>query len=150
MLTYKNSVWLVVALLSALIMFAARQPALAADVKVYKSPSCGCCKKWVSHLTQKGFSVEVINRSNLKPVKSQWGIPSALQSCHTAVVGGYVIEGHVPADDIKRLLDEKPNIKGLVVPGMPMGSPGMEGSRQDSYAVFALDQQGQTSVFSQH
>lgn len=122
----------------------------AADVLVYKSPTCGCCGKWVEHMQQAGFSVEVQETANLVPIKQQMGVPPQLQSCHTAVVGGYLIEGHVPADDIRRLLAERPDIKGLAVPGMPLGSPGMEGPRKDPYAVLAVDKQGGVEVFSRH
>lgn len=115
---------------------------------VYKSPSCGCCKKWVSHLEQNGYTVEVHDQSNLSSIKAEMGVPRRMQSCHTAKVGGYVVEGHVPADVIARLLKEKPQIRGLVVPGMPMGSPGMEGSRKDPYDVFAFQENGKTTVYA--
>ena len=124
--------------------------ARAADIVVYKSSTCGCCKKWVSHLEQNGYTVEVHNqnRSKLSSIKAEMEVPRGLQSCHTAKIGGYVIEGHVPADVIARLLKEKPQIKGLAVPGMPMGSPGMEGSRRDAYDVLALQENGKTSIFT--
>ncbi len=127
-----------------------QKSAQAADIVVYKSPTCGCCKKWVSHLEQNGYTVEVHNqnRNKLSSIKAEMGVPRGLQSCHTAKIGGYLIEGHVPADVIARLLKEKPQIKGLVVPGMPMGSPGMEGPRRDSYDVLALQENGKTSVFA--
>jgi hypothetical protein len=120
----------------------------AAEVVVYKSPTCGCCAKWIDHLEDNGFNVEVHDRQNMKPVKDSLGIPRHLQSCHTAEVGGYLVEGHVPAGDIKRLLEERPAIKGLAVPGMPMGSPGMEGPRKDPYDVLAFDEVGNPSVYS--
>ena len=127
-----------------------QKSAHAADVVVYKSPTCGCCKKWVSHLEQNGYTVEVRNesRSKLSAIKSEMGVPGDLQSCHTARIGGYIIEGHVPADVIARLLKEKPQIKGLAVPGMPMGSPGMEGPRKDSYDILAIEVDGKTSIFA--
>jgi hypothetical protein len=127
-----------------------QKSAQAADIVVYKSPTCGCCKKWVSHLEQHGYTVEVHNqsRNKLSSIKAEMGVPRGMQSCHTAKIGGYVIEGHVPADEIARLLKEKPQIKGLVVPGMPMGSPGMEGPKQDSYDVLALQENGETSIFA--
>ena len=127
-----------------------QKSAHAADVVVYKSPTCGCCKKWVSHLEQNGYTVEVRNegRSKLSAIKSEMGVPGDLQSCHTARIGGYIIEGHVPADVIARLLEEKPQIKGLAVPGMPMGSPGMEGPRKDSYDILAIEVDGKTSIFA--
>ena len=122
--------------------------AQATDIVVYKSPSCGCCKKWVSHLEKNGYSVEVHNQHDMSPIKAEYGVPRRLQSCHTAKVGDYVIEGHVPADEIDRLLKEKPQITGLAVPGMPMGSPGMEGPRKDPYEVLTFQDNGKTSVFS--
>jgi hypothetical protein len=127
-----------------------QKSAHAADVVVYKSPTCGCCKKWVSHLEKNGYTVEVHNesRNKLSSIKGEMGVPRDLQSCHTAKIGGYVIEGHVPADVIARLLKEKPQIKGLAVPGMPMGSPGMEGPRKDSYDILALEENGKTSIFA--
>ncbi|MFV1974012.1 MAG: DUF411 domain-containing protein [Thiohalobacterales bacterium] len=119
-------------------------------ITVYKSPTCGCCTKWVSHLQENGFEVEPINRQNMNEVKTEAGIPRKLASCHTAMVGGYVIEGHVPAADIKRLLKERPEVAGLTVPGMPMGSPGMEGHRKDNYKVLTFTRTGDTTVFSRH
>ncbi|MEN8175496.1 MAG: DUF411 domain-containing protein [Pseudomonadota bacterium] len=116
---------------------------------VYKSPSCGCCGKWVDHLKAAGFKVDVENRRDLKPIKTEYGVPRHLQSCHTAKVGDYVVEGHVPADLITRMLEEQPDIKGLAVPGMPMGSPGMEGPRRDNYSILAMQHDGSTSVYAQ-
>lgn len=133
-------------MMSSLLLFA--QPANAVDVVVYKSPTCGCCKNWISHLEKNGLSVEVHNRRDMSPIKSELGVPRHLQSCHTATVGGYVVEGHVSAEDIVRLLKEKPAIKGLAVPGMPMGSPGMEGPRQDAYDVLTFRENGRTSVYA--
>ncbi|MGB1110355.1 MAG: DUF411 domain-containing protein [Gammaproteobacteria bacterium] len=119
-------------------------------VTVYKSPTCGCCSKWVEHMRSNGFEVETKDMSDMDPVKNHYGIPTSFQSCHTAVVDGYLIEGHVPAADIKRLLAEKPDSIGLFVPGMPMGSPGMEGPRKDDYSVLSVDKAGKTSVFARH
>ncbi len=130
--------------------FGSQKTAQAEEIVVYKSPTCGCCKQWVTHLRSAGLAVEVHERRNMNPIKREMGVPGALRSCHTAKIGGYVIEGHVPAEDIARLLQEKPNIKGLAVPGMPMGSPGMEGPRVDAYEVLAFDAEGKTSVFSSH
>ncbi|HYQ72976.1 MAG TPA: DUF411 domain-containing protein [Gammaproteobacteria bacterium] len=120
------------------------------SITVYKSPTCGCCTKWVRHLQDNGFEVEAINRSDMSVVKSEAGVPRQLASCHTAVIGGYVIEGHVPAPDIKRLLEERPDVAGLTVPGMPMGSPGMEGHRQDKYEVLTFTRSGDTTTFSRY
>jgi len=126
------------------------QPAASQPITVYKSPSCGCCSKWVKHLQDSGFEVNAINRNDMNSVKAEAGIPRQLASCHTAVVGGYVIEGHVPAADIKRLLKERPAVAGLTAPGMPMGSPGMEGPRQDSYDVLTFTKEGDSTVFSSY
>jgi len=119
-------------------------------VTVYKSPTCGCCSKWVKHMESNGFKVITKNRNNLNSIKQQFGIKPEYQSCHTAKIGNYVVEGHVPADDIKRMLDKKPQIDGLAVPGMPMGSPGMEGHRKDNYAVLAIKKGEVATVFSRH
>jgi hypothetical protein len=119
-------------------------------VTVYKSASCGCCRKWMDHLTANGFAVTGHDTSDVALVKNQYGVPQALRSCHTAIVGGYVIEGHVPAADIKRLLRERPKIAGLAVPGMVTGSPGMEmGNTADRYDVIAFGD-GKTSVYASH
>ena len=120
------------------------------SITVYKSPTCGCCTKWVSHLQANGFEVETIDLQDMSAVKAEAGISRQLSSCHTAKTGGYVIEGHVPADDIKRLLKERPDVTGLTVPGMPMGSPGMEGYRKDNYDVLTFTRTGETAVFSRH
>ncbi|WP_114946382.1 DUF411 domain-containing protein [Microvirga calopogonii] len=124
-------------------------PALAdaglPKVVVSKDPSCGCCSGWVDHLKAAGFPVEVHETAEINRVKVRLDVPDDLASCHTAEVGGYVIEGHVPADAIKRLLIEKPQAKGLAVPGMPVGSPGMEvpGVENDTYEVVLFGPSGQ-------
>lgn len=121
------------------------------DIHVYKSPSCGCCIDWVKHLEDNGFEVEVTETNNLNPVKIDAGLTPALASCHTAFVGDYVIEGHVPAKDIHRLIAEAPKAKGLSVPGMPAGSPGMEvGDRKDHFQVLLFNEAGQTRVFAEY
>ena len=119
---------------------------------VHKSPTCGCCGLWVDHLKEAGFQVEVRNSEDVMPVKQRLGVPYGKGSCHTAEIAGYFIEGHVPAEDIKRLLAEKPDAKGLVLPGMPMGSPGMEGPEGTArpYTVELVGRDGTTSPFSQH
>jgi hypothetical protein len=121
-------------------------------IKVYKTESCGCCKLWVAHLQQAGFSVEVQNLADLGPVKERVGLPYGLGSCHTGEVGGYFIEGHVPAQDVKRLLRERPAARGLAVPGMPLGSPGMEvaSGEVQPYDVLLVAKDGKTSVFAHH
>lgn len=124
----------------------------ASRIVVHKTPTCGCCGLWVKHLEQAGFVAEVHNMDDLGPIKERVGVPYGKGSCHTAEVGGYFVEGHVPAQDIKRLLHEKPDAKGLTVPGMPAGSPGMEvaSGRVDPYEVLLVDKQGNTSVFAKH
>ena len=118
-------------------------------ITVYKSPTCGCCSKWVEHLQDNGFEVKTVDLSDMRMIKSMSGVKPEYASCHTAKVDGYVIEGHVPASDVKRLLKERPAVTGLSAPGMPMGSPGMEGPRSDPYEVITFDKQGgETSVFS--
>ena len=121
-------------------------------ITVYKDPSCGCCTKWVSHLQANGFAPEVHDRSDMDALKDSLGVPPALRSCHTAVAGKYVIEGHVPAADLTRLLAAKPaDTLGLAVPGMPVGSPGMEmGDRRVAYDVVAFGPAGSTHVFAKH
>lgn len=120
----------------------------AHTITVYKSPTCGCCTKWIEHLEASGMTVVAVNKPDMTPTKRENGVPVELESCHTARVGDYVIEGHVPAADIARLLREKPEVVGLAVPGMPMGSPGMEGPVKDAYSVLAFLKDGKTSVFS--
>lgn len=124
--------------------------ASAEEIMVYKSPTCGCCKKWVRHLRDAGFKVKTEDHRNLTPVKQSIGVSPRFQSCHTAKVGKYFIEGHVPASDIKKLLKEKPDIRGLSVPGMPMGSPGMEGRRKDKYNVIAIDKNNNATIYSSY
>jgi hypothetical protein len=134
----------------SIVLFAGPTLADEPKVTVYKTPTCGCCKKWVTHLEKSGFEVETIDMRDLGMIKSMSGVEPKLASCHTAQVGGYVIEGHVPADDIKRLLSEHPAVKGLTVPGMPHGSPGMETGRKVPYQVLTFDAEGKTQVFAQH
>lgn len=121
-------------------------------VLVHKSPTCGCCGLWVEHMRKAGFPVEVRDTHALHGVKEQLGIPTGKASCHTAEIDGYVVEGHVPADDVKRLLAERPDARGLVLPGMPLGSPGMEtpDGRTQPYAVELLARDGSTSTFATH
>jgi hypothetical protein len=119
-------------------------------VEVWKDPQCGCCQEWVVHLKQAGFSVKVNDQGNVA-ARKRLGIPDALGSCHTGSVQGYALEGHIPAQDIRRLLREKPQAVGLAVPGMPVGSPGMDGAvykgRKDPYEVLLIAKDGSTSVF---
>lgn len=135
-------------------MLAAQQgQAALPTMTVYKSASCGCCTLWVEHAQASGFTVRTVNTDDLNTVKREMGIPPRLASCHTVMVGGYVVEGHVPADDVKRLLREKPKVRGLAVPGMPIGSPGMEQgppSGYERYDVLTFDANGATKVFATH
>jgi len=117
-------------------------------VRVWKAPTCGCCGDWVEHIRAAGFPVEVHDVQTLTAVKEEHGISAEHRSCHTATVGGYVVEGHVPADLIRRMIEERPEIRGLAVPGMPVGSPGMEvGDRKDPYDVLALLTGGSVVVY---
>ncbi len=142
---------------SAIDSFAAK-PAAAVEsaakpvVTVFKDPSCGCCKKWVAHLEASGYKVMAVDTGDMAAVKRALGVDAKLASCHTAVVGGYVIEGHVPAADIDRLLKDKPKIAGLTVPGMITGTPGMEmpGAKAEQYSVLAFQKNGTTSVYAKH
>jgi hypothetical protein len=122
----------------------------AETVTVYKSPTCGCCSKWISHLEANGFEVEAIDVKDVRPLKSANGVPEELASCHTALVDGYVVEGHVPVADIRRLLEERPAVDGIAVPGMPIGSPGMEGAHPETYDVVSFDDGSQVGVFATH
>lgn len=123
----------------------------AAEMVVYHDPNCGCCGKWIEHMEQHGFSVESVHESNMNAIKQKLGVPENLPSCHTATVDGYVIEGHVPAEDVMKLLKGRPQAKGLSVPGMPLGSPGMEYNNQrQAYDVVLFDEAGNTSVFNHY
>lgn len=125
--------------------------AAAATIDVVKSPYCGCCSAWVEHLRAHGFEVRVTDVENVAPVADRLGVPAPLRSCHTAEVEGYAIEGHVPAADIQRLLRERPQAAGLAVPGMPVGSPGMEqGDRRQPYATILFRRNGDMAVFARH
>ncbi|MCJ0824779.1 DUF411 domain-containing protein [Luteimonas sp. 50] len=121
-------------------------------VVVHKNASCGCCNDWIEHVRAAGFRVQVRNEVNLNPIKERVGVPLGKGSCHTAEVDGYFVEGHVPAADIKRLLAERPAARGLVLPGMPIGSPGMESpdGRSQPYTVELVGFDGGTSAFSRH
>lgn len=130
-------------------------PAHATDLPVlhvHKTPTCGCCGAWVDHMRAAGFHVRVEEHQDLEPVRQQLGVPYGKGSCHTAQIGGYFVEGHVPANDVKRLLDERPRARGLVVPGMPMGSPGMEtpDGRVQPYTVERVEPDGTTTAYARH
>ena len=127
---------------------AQKAPAIA----VVRDPGCGCCLQWVAHLQRAGFTTTVTESAAMEKVKDEKGVPASARSCHTGTVEGYVIEGHVPADDIKRLLKERPAIVGLAVPGMPMGSPGMEvpTGQVSPYNTLTFDKAGKTTVYASH
>lgn len=122
-------------------------------ITVYKSPTCGCCSKWEEHLSKAGFKVTSKPTDNMTEIRKQYAVPEKMQSCHTAVVDGYVIEGHVPADDVKKLLATRPaDVAGLAAPGMPPKSPGMqlEGEKPSGYDVLSFDRQGNAKVFTSY
>ncbi|WP_407062812.1 DUF411 domain-containing protein [Cognatiluteimonas lumbrici] len=121
-------------------------------VVVHKDPYCGCCNAWIEHMRHAGFPVEARNEADMGPVKASAGVPPGKGSCHTAIVDGYLIEGHVPAADVKRLLAERPDARGLVLPGMPMGSPGMEtpDGRTQPYTVELVANDGSTTPYARH
>ena len=118
-------------------------------VLVYKTPTCGCCNGWVEHLEAAGFTVDARNVTDIMTVKRDGGVPPQMSSCHTAIIDGYVVEGHVPADQLKRLLAERPDIAGIAVPGMPTGSPGMEGAGAKPYQVLSFTHAGEAAVYAE-
>lgn len=127
--------------------FAWTQPA----IEVFKSPTCGCCGNWIKHIEDQGFTVSAEDTEAMHRIKAAAGVPDQLASCHTGRAGKYFIEGHVPAADIKRLLEQQPDARGLTVPGMPVGSPGMEmGNRKDAFQVLLVNEDGSTTVFSEY
>ena len=119
-------------------------------VDVYKSPSCSCCSKWADHLTNHGFSVTTHNEGNMSAIKKKFGVPATKASCHTATIGDYIIEGHIPAENILDLLEKKLPVTGITVPGMPLGSPGMEAPQGQPYTVYTFDKEGNTEAFAEH
>jgi hypothetical protein len=128
----------------------AKKAAAAIPIVVYKTPTCGCCAKWVEHMEANGFKATVFNVPDTSAERARRGVPAQLGSCHTAVVDRYAIEGHVPAADIKRLLREKASIAGLAAPGMPAGSPGMDVPNSPAFEVLTFDKQGRTTVYATH
>ncbi len=139
--------------LSALPLASLAQNRTTVPVEVWKDPSCGCCKEWIKHLEQNGFTVTVNETGNAQ-VRARLGIPDRLGSCHTALVGGYAIEGHVPAREIQRILKEKPAVVGLSVPGMPVGGPGMDQpsyrGRRDPFDVLLVGKGGEVRVYASY
>jgi len=143
---------LMLAILSILTMTTAfANDALVKDIVVYKNPECGCCTKWVKYLQDNNYNVTIEHTRDVLAVKKRLGVPEKLAACHTAVIDGYVVEGHITHRDIKRLLLFRPDIKGIAVPGMPVGTPGMEsGSTVQPYNVISFDEQGTMEVFVEH
>lgn len=131
-----------------------QQTALAPEsitITVYHSPSCGCCSGWIEHMQAQGFQIDDRLMDDLEVIKQEHNVPSDLASCHTSIVNGYVIEGHVPAEDVKRLLEEQPDVAGIAVPGMPVGTPGMEaGDQRESFTVISFDQRGNREPFNEY
>lgn len=124
---------------------------LVKDIVVYKNPECGCCTKWVKYLQDNNYNVTIEHTRDVLALKKRLGVPEKLAACHTAVIDGYVVEGHITHRDIKRLLLFRPDVKGIAVPGMPIGTPGMEsGSTVQSYNVMSFDEQGTVEVFVEH
>lgn len=129
----------------------AEEAGKAPEMTVYRSPTCGCCGKWLEHVRQNNFTIKDVISDDMQAIKEKYGVPEKLASCHTAIVDGYVIEGHVPAGDIEKLLQTKPKVVGIAAPGMPMGSPGMEmGGQKQEYRVMSFDKDGKVEVFAEH
>ena len=147
-MTRRRALWLMgvgaMALPAGARVFAQKPIAIA----VYKTPTCGCCGKWVDHLRAHGFAPDITNLTDLSEIKAKYKVPIEAQTCHTAIVNGYVIEGHVPAPEILKLLKQRPAVVGLAVPKMPIGSPGMEGPNAPPYDVMTFDKTGKLKVFS--
>jgi len=121
------------------------------EIEVYRSPTCGCCSKWIKHLEESRFSVKDYVTNDVQVIKDKYGVPGEMASCHTAIVDGYVIEGHVPAADILKLINNKPNVIGISVPGMPVGTPGMDmGGRKDAYQVVSFDKDKKYQVVNSY
>jgi len=127
------------------------QATLASEITVFRSPTCGCCGQWIEHAKAAGFQVKDEVTEDMDAIKQRYGVPQSLTSCHTTVVGDYVVEGHIPAKDVQKLLTEKPDIAGIGVPGMPIGSPGMEsGDYTEPYTVFSFTESGEIDAFAEH
>jgi hypothetical protein len=138
-------------MLAPLALLACVESAAAATIEVVKSPYCGCCTLWIEYLRAEGFEVRVVDTEDVDPAARSAGVPDDLRSCHTASIDGYAVEGHVPAADIRRLLDERPEAAGIAVPGMPVGSPGMEqGSVRQPYETILFTREGRRRTFARH
>ena len=129
---------------------ASASPADSSLITVYKTPTCGCCALWVDHMRANGFRVAVTDVAQIGPVKQTHGVPADVATCHTGKIGGYFVEGHVPAEDVRRLMRERPDIIGIAVPGMPQGSPGMESGTVERYDVIAIGRDGSRKVWATH
>ena len=138
--------------ITSLIVLAISSPSQSSGplITVFKTPTCGCCGKWVEHLKANGFTVKVLEVNDTSAYERQYRVPRTMESCHTAIVNGYTIEGHVPGTEIKRLLNEKPKTVGLAVPGMPVGSPGMEAAHSEAFSVLIFDESGHGSVYARY
>ena len=140
----------IITVLAPIALLACAGNAAAATLSVAKTATCGCCSKWVDHMRKAGFEVKVHDVHDVTPTANRLGVPAKLRSCHTAEIGGYAIEGHVPAADVKRLLATRPKAAGIAVPGMVAGSPGMEGGQAQPYQTVLFDRAGKTRVFASH
>lgn len=129
----------------------AKPPSETQAITVYRSPACSCCGAWIEHMQQNGFQIKEIKTDEIETVKEKYNLPQDLASCHTAIIDGYVMEGHIPANDIKQFLQQKPTLAGLAVPGMPVGTPGMEvGNKKQPFAVVSFDNKGKVKVFKEY
>ena len=147
----KRREWMLKAAALGVVGAATRARATALpEMIVYKSPTCECCNDWAKHLRANGLTVKAVEVNDLGPVRQRFGVPDRLAGCHTAVIGGYLVEGHVPAAAVKRLLAEKPSALGISVPGMPNGSPGMAGPKPEPFSVLAFDERGNANVFESY
>lgn len=129
---------------------AAMQDGDASQIVMYQNPACQCCGRWAAHMEEAGFEVEVHKTAELNAIKAEHGIDAETAGCHTAMVDGYIVEGHVPVREVVRMLQERPDVVGITVPGMPLGSPGMEDDRSDPYDVLTFDAEGNTSVYASY
>lgn len=142
---------IIVLMLLTLNVYAEEKLVETLEIEVYRSPSCGCCSKWLAHLKENQFDVKDYLTNDVQAIKDKYGVPQNMASCHTAIINGYVVEGHVPAADIRKLLKLKPAVIGISVPGMPVGTPGMEmGGRKDAYKVISFDKNENYQVFSSY
>jgi len=146
-----KSILIIIAILGGVITTSHAGETYSKDITVYKNPECRCCKRWISYLKKNDYNVTEISTRDIYAEKIRLGVPEKLAACHTAVIDGYVVEGHVTTKDIKRLLLLRPDVKGIAVPGMPVGTPGMEkGSSKEPYNVMTFDENGNSKVFVKH